>query len=397
MLTVHFELMKNSLKKRGYNVVLLENSGPNTAQFGLKYVHNDSCYPAILVIGQFIEALSSGKYNTNKTALMITQTGGGCRASNYIFLLRKALKKAGFENIPVISLNLSGLEKNSGFSLTIPLLKELLFCLIYGDCIINLKNQTEPYEVNKGETQKITNKWINTLSNELKNFKHISHKMFKRNIENIVEDFSKIKVTKNKENAKIKVGIVGEIYVKYSSLGNNNLEKFLTEQGCEICVPGVLGFMLFKLNNRIDDIKLYGGNIIKLYLCKFIMRYLLRLEKIYIDAVNKHSCFLPLKGYMHTRQLAKGIIGYGNKMGEGWLLTAEMIELINSGFENIVCAQPFGCLPNHICGKGMVRKITKAHPSANIVTIDYDASVSKVNQENRIKLMLSLAKEKMYK
>lgn len=389
MLPIHFELIRNALRQSGYNAELLKTENPEIAQIGLKYVHNDTCYPAILVIGQFIEALASGKYDPNKTALMITQTGGGCRASNYIHLLRKALKKSGYENVPVISLNISGLEKNSGFSLTLPLLRKMMFCLFYGDCLMNLHNQVNPYEVNKGQTDMLVSKWVDKLSCNMENGDGFSKKQFRMNIEQMADDFSNIK---QHSIPKIKVGIVGEIYIKYSSLGNNGLESYLVSQECEICVPGILGFMLFKIDNRIDDIKLYGGNKFKSCACKLMKSYLTSLEKIYADTINSFGCFSRVPLYEETRKQADGVIGYGNKMGEGWFLTAEIIELIKSGYQNIVCAQPFGCLPNHICGKGMIHKINKLYPQANIVTIDYDASVSRVNQENRIKLMLSVSK-----
>lgn len=392
MLPIHFEFIRACLKKRGYNAILLHNTGKNVIETGLKYVHNDSCYPAILVIGQFIDALKSGEYNIKKTALMITQTGGGCRASNYIYLLRKALKKAGLEKIPVISLNLSGLEKNSGFSLTLPLLKDMIFCVLYGDCLMNLKNQVIPYEINSGESEECSKKWIKTISDQFKYSKNISYKIFKSTVEKIATDFSNIKINTTK---KIKVGIVGEIYIKYSPLGNNNLEKFLNSQDCEICVPGVLGFIMFKVDNRIDDSLLYGGGKIKFIFSKIIMSYLLNLEKVYINTIKKFPNFHVVTPYKEIRSLVKEVIGYGNKMGEGWLLTAEMIELIKTGYRNIVCSQPFGCLPNHVCGKGMIRKIKSLYKDSNIVTIDYDAGASKVNQENRIRLMLSIARERL--
>lgn len=393
MLPIHFRLLQNTLEHYGYNTILLNTSDPEIVQEGLKYVHNDTCYPALLVIGQFIHALKSGKYDLNKTALMITQTGGGCRASNYIHLLRKALKKSGFENIPVISLNLSGFEKNSGFKLTLRMLKRMLVAIIYGDLLMLLNNQIKPYEVNIGESAKLVEKWIQILNFQLNIGKDISIKQITDNVSSIVNDFSKINV---QCISKIKVGIVGEIYVKYSALGNNNLEEFLFSQGCEVCVPGLLNFLLFKVDNRLEDIKLYGGSRLKYSLVSYIMNYLKKAEYILINAIIQHNDrFNVPSTYQQIKSLANGIIGYGNKMGEGWLLTAEMLELVESGYENIVCTQPFGCLPNHICGKGMLRKIKELHPNSNIVAIDYDPGASKVNQENRIKLMLSIAREKI--
>lgn len=391
MAKIHFSIIKNVFTHYGYKNVLLEDDGPEIAQVGLKYVHNDTCYPAILVIGQFIHALQSGKYDVNKTALMITQTGGGCRASNYIHLLRKALVKAGFENVPVISLNLSGLEKNSGFSLTIPMIRRALAGLVYGDALMLFNNQTKAYEVNKGESDALVQKWIDKLSDEMSKGDGFSGSQLEKNLDKIAAEFAEIKL--NKVN-KIKVGIVGEIYVKYSSLGNNNLEQFLLDQGCEVNVPGIMGFALFKIDNRLEDHKLYGGNKIKFNVLNEAMKYLTKMESYIINSARNHG-FLPPSSYAETKELVKGLIGYGNKMGEGWLLTAEMVELIKSGYENIVCAQPFGCLPNHICAKGMVSAIKKKNEKANIVSIDYDPGAPRVNQENRIKLMLAVAKENM--
>lgn len=392
MAPIHFEMIKNVFTYHGYKAVLLDTNSPEIAQTGLKYVHNDICYPAILVIGQLINALESGKYDVNKTALMITQTGGGCRASNYIFMLRKALKKAGFENVPVISLNLSGFERNSGFSLTLPMLRKIIACLVYGDLLMLLNNQIVPYQINKCECENKVTKWVTRLSSMINKGKACSISQIKQLADEIVSDFANIKTNDIK---KVKVGIVGEIYVKYAKLGNNNLEEFLLSQDCEICVPGIMGFALFKVDNRLEDIKLYGGNKAKFLVVTKLMNYLLKMEKILIDSVKKYPQFQAPRNYYYMKSLVKDMIGYGNKMGEGWLLTAEMVELVHSGYKNIVCTQPFGCLPNHICGKGMIRQIVENNNDANIVAIDYDPGSTSVNQENRIKLMLSVAKERL--
>ena len=390
MLPVHFKLLRNIFTLHGYRVGLLKNTGRKVVDTGLKYVHNDTCYPALLVIGQMISALQSGKYDVNKVALMITQTGGGCRASNYIHLLRKALVKAGLGHIPVISLNLSGLESNSGFHLTLEMLYQALIGLTYGDLFMLLKNQMRSYEVNKGDADALIDKWVKELSNQFRQRKGYTPKGMERNMKAIVEDFTKIPV---KNVSKTKVGVVGEIYVKYSSMANNDLENFLVDQDCEVMVPGVMGFMMFKIDNRIEDINLYGGNPAKKKVCQLLMKYCEMLEKMLYNAVSENSEFLPPSQYAHIKQLITGVVGLGNKMGEGWLLTAEMLELAESGYGNIICAQPFGCLPNHIVGKGMIRKVKEIYPKANIVPIDYDPGATKVNQENRIKLMLAVARE----
>ncbi len=390
MLPVHFKLIKNVLVQHGYRVGLLKNTGRKVVDTGLKYVHNDTCYPALLVIGQMISALQSGKYDVNKVALMITQTGGGCRASNYIHLLRKALQKAGLGHVPVISLNVSGLESNSGFSLTLEMLYQALIGLAYGDLFMLLKNQVRSYEVNPGDADDLIAKWVKELSVQFKKRKGYTPRGMEKNMKAIVEDFAKITLNKTE---KTKVGIVGEIYVKYSSMANNDLENFLVEQDCEVMVPGVMGFMMFKIDNRIEDINLYGGSVAKKKVIQILMKYCEKLESVLYDCVSAYSDFMPPAKYAHIKELITGVVGLGNKMGEGWLLTAEMLELAESGYGNIICTQPFGCLPNHVVGKGMIRKIKEIFPSANIVPIDYDPGATKVNQENRIKLMLAVARE----
>ncbi len=394
MLDFHFSLMEKVFHLNGYNVEVLHNDGPGVMAEGLKYVHNDTCVPALLVIGQFIDALHSGKYDLDKVALAITQTGGGCRASNYIHLLRKALKKAGLDHIPVISVNMSGLEKASGFMLTLPLLRQVIASLVYGDCIMHISNQTRPYEFKKGETDALIERWNEALIAQFNRGKGLSKKEMRENMVKIAADFDAISRSTEK---KTRVGIVGEIYVKYSPLGNNGLEKFLRTQDCEYMLPGLMGFLLFKIDNRIEDIKLYGGNPLKKLLCTLLKRYVQGMEKLLIEVISAHPAFVPPSPFEHTKALVREVIGYGAKMGEGWLLTAEMLELAENGYENIVCAQPFGCLPNHICGKGMIRRLTEVHPGINIVPIDYDLSATKVNQENRIRLMLAVAGDALKK
>lgn len=394
MLPIHFELMVDVFRNCGYKMELLTTSGPNIVQEGLKYVHNDTCYPALLVIGQFIDALKSGKYDVDKTALIITQTGGGCRASNYIHLLRKALRKAGLEHVPVISLNLSGLEHNPGFQITVSMIRKMVAAVVYGDALMLLNNQVKPYEVEKGASERMVQEWTKKLSTQFRKGEGYSLKAEKENLEQLVKDFAGIPVNKT---PKVRVGIVGEIYVKYAAFANNHLEDFLAEQDCEVNVPGLMGFVLFKIDNRLEDIKLYGGNPAKYAVVNTLMNYVTKLEATLMEAVKTQPCFQPPTPYRRIKELVKGVIGYGDKMGEGWLLTAEMLELTEAGYENIVCAQPFGCLPNHICGKGMIRRIKEVDDRANIVPIDYDPSATRVNQENRIKLMLAVAKENLAK
>lgn len=394
MADIHFRILGHVFEHYGYDVELLTNTDSSVIQEGLKYVHNDTCYPALLTIGQMISALKSGKYDVNHTAVMMSQSGGGCRASNYIHLLRKALKNAGLEQVPTISINLSGLEKNSGFTITLPMILKAVAALVYGDLLMLLSNQTRPYEVNKGETDALVAKWVEEISNQFIANKGYFRGALKRNMKEILDSFEKIEIQKV---PKVKVGIVGEIYVKYSALANNNLEKFLASQDCEVMVPGILAFFLFKVDNRLEDIKLYGGNPFKKIACRFLYHYLENFESDLLEVLGTTKRYTVPSTYAHLKNLVKPAIGYGCKMGEGWLLTAEMMELIESGYGNIVCAQPFGCLPNHIVGKGMIRKLQELYPTSNVVAIDYDAGATKVNQENRIKLMIAVAKENMSK
>lgn len=388
MLPLHFEMITKVLSFYGYKCDVLGTTGEQVVETGLKYVHNDTCYPAVLVIGQLINAVQSGKYDTDKIALMLFQTGGGCRASNYVSLLRKALRKAGLGHIPVIAFGVAGIEKHPGMSLTLPQIHRMLYAVIYGDLLMLLSNQVRPYENNHGQTNALAEKWTDTLSGELVKNK-INYKKIKDNYDRIIRDFAAIPVTKTD---KVKVGIVGEIFVKYSPLGNNNLEKFLLDEGAEAVVPGLLDFIMYCAVNPVMDAKLYGMNKALGFVYSLGYKFLLSRQKDIISAIEKEGGFMPPTPFSTTVSLTEGYIGKGAKMGEGWLLTAEMLELAREGVKNIVCTQPFGCLPNHICGKGMMKIIKERNPDVNIVAIDYDPGATQVNQQNRIKLMLANSK-----
>ncbi|MGN1478884.1 MAG: 2-hydroxyglutaryl-CoA dehydratase [Acutalibacteraceae bacterium] len=392
MLPIHFKFLCNVFSQAGYKLEHLTNSGRAVIDAGLKYVHNDTCYPALLVIGQFIDALDSGKYDTHKVAVLITQTGGGCRASNYLNLMRKAFIKAGYGHIPIISLNVAGLEKNSGFKLTLDMVPKALGAVAYGDLLMLLNNQTRAYEKNKGESTALVEKWVEKLSDDFAHGKSLTNPAIKKNMKQIVAEFAAIPRIKRKA---IKVGVVGEIFVKYSPLANNNLEDFLVSQGCEVMVPGLMGFLLYCIEDTRQDYKLYGGSYVELKAYDLVKSFIKTIEKITIDTINEEGTFTPPMYHDDVRALCEPVINFGCKMGEGWFLTAEMLELAAHGYENIVCTQPFGCLPNHISGKGMVRRIKEVEPKANIVCVDYDPGATKVNQENRIKLMLAVAAENL--
>ena len=389
MLPMHFAMLVRVIQTMGYNVEMLNTTGKSILDYGQKYVHNDACFPAILVIGQLIDAVKSGKYDPHKVALVITQTGGGCRASNYIHMLRKALEKADLSYVPVISVNLSGLEHNPGFKLTLPFIRKALYAVFYGDIIMNAANQVRPYEVTPGDADRAIEACMDFLLEDMGRGKGMSYKSMVANFDRIIDVFKAVPVAGEQ---KVRVGVVGEIYVKYSPLGNNNLEQFLLSEGAEPVVPGLVDFVIFKIYNRDVDVDLYGGKWIKQAFCRVFGNYIKKHQRAMIDALKRSNRFRAPGDFDELHSYIKGYLGDGNKMGEGWLLTAEMLELINTGVPNIVCTQPFGCLPNHIVGKGMIRKLKDDYPWSNIVAIDYDPGATKINQENRIKLMLANAR-----
>lgn len=394
MLPIHFRLLKKLFDLDGYKVEFLDSMSPNIINVGLKYVNNDTCYPAQLTIGQLLDATLNLGYDPHKIALLLPQTGGGCRASNYISLLRKALKKANLEFIPVLSFNLLGMEENPGFNLNKDFIKKAVFAVLYGDMIMNLKNQVRPYEANAGATAQVVDTVCSYLESEFEAERGFTRKQLKINCDVILKEFAGVRqVTGHK---KTRVGIVGEIYVKFAPLGNNNLEAMLENENCEVVVPGLMDFVLYTIDAGVEDYILYGMGKLKALVSEWLFQTIVSLQNVVIKSYQGYSQFKSQTPFKKTKALSKKIIHEGTKMGEGWLLTGEMVELIESGVDNIVCTQPFGCLPNHIVGRGMLRKIKSVYPNANIVPIDYDASASRVNQENRIKLMLASTRDIAY-
>ncbi len=389
LLPIHFSLLKAIFQREGYKMEVLETQNSNIIQMGLKYCHNDICYPAQLTIGQLLDALQSGKYDVHKVAVMLSQTGGGCRASNYISLLRKALDRAGLGFVPAISINFSGLEENPGFVITKKMIYEMANAVIYGDLLMCLHNQTLPYEKEPGASQRLVEHFVSILNEDFARGESMGPKAIRKKQAEIVAAFAEVPVyPKNK----VRVGIVGEIYVKFAPLGNNNLEAFLLKEGAEPVVPGLLDFLLYTIDTGVEDYIRYGGKLIKPAVTRYLLHVFTGIQRDMIKAIEKAGCFHAPSTFARTKELAGQVIDYGVKMGEGWLLPGEMMALVDEGVENIVCTQPFGCLPNHVCGRGMMRKIKSIHPDANIVAIDYDASATRVNQENRLKLMLSTAR-----
>ncbi len=388
MLPWHFDLLVHVMRQEGYKVEVLHNDSRAVIDEGLKHVHNDACFPALCVIGQYVNALKTGEYDLDKTAVLITQSGGGCRASNYIPLIRKALK-AEFPNVPVISLNFAGLEKGNGLELNLKFLLKLAYSIYYGDLIMSFYNQTKPYEAHEGASAMARVKCLAGMKRALDDG---SYKKLKRNVNFLLETFSAVSVRKED---KVKVGIVGEIYVKYSPLGNSHLEEFLLSENCEPVVPALMDFILYCVVNNVNDAKFYGLNKKSALIFRIVYRWLYKKQRKIIRLTEKHGRFEPLHDFEHLRRCADKVINQGVKMGEGWLIPAEMAALAETGTENIVCAQPFGCLPNHIAGKGAIRALRALYENENIVPVDYDPSATRVNQENRIKLMIATARENM--
>ena len=392
MLPIHFEFITTAVAADGYKLEYLRECTPETVETGLKYVNNDACYPSILTTGQFIEALQSGKYNPDRTAIIMSQTGGGCRATNYIGFIRKALKDAGFSNVPVISFNLVGMEKNPGFKLSLPMLERLIKGVIIGDLLQKMLTKNRAYEVNKGETEKLFDEWMikgKTL------IQKSSNKQFKQAIYDIVNDFEKIELDTSIK--KPKVGIVGEVLIKYHPFGNNYVADLLEKEGAEVILPDFMGFVKFMATHKITFNSLLKVDNTKAKIAKIAIKLIDILEKdVKIALSSSKKGYMPICDIWHLEEKVQDILSIGNQTGEGWFLTAEMIEYIENDIPNIICVQPFACLPNHVVGKGVIKTIRYKYPDANISPVDYDPGASEANQTNRIKLMMTVAKDNLF-
>ena len=386
----HMPIFESLLRSEGYQAVYLKKTTDHTIDQGLKYVNNDACYPAIIVVGQLIEALKSGKYDLDHTTVLITQTGGGCRATNYIGLIRKALKDAGMEKVSIISLNTSGLEKEQAFKLNPSFLKKAIQAVAYGDLLAKLLYATRPYEKKKGSTEKVYKEMMNMVCTSIQKGNFIE---YKKNIKKIIEEFEKIPI---KLTTKPKVGIVGEILVKYQEFANDNLVRKLEKEGAEVFVPDLMGFVKYCCYNGIIKEKLLKTKKSSTLLYKGALDIIDSYERPIKQAL-KNTRYRNVTNIYELAKNVENILSTGNQTGEGWFLTAEMVELIKDGITNILCVQPFACLPNHIVGKSVIKKIRSLYKNANIVAIDYDPGASHTNQVNRIKLMLTVAKENIKK
>ena len=391
MSPIHFDLIEPAVRSCGYNLEVLQNSDRTAIDTGLKYVNNDACYPSLIVVGQIMDALLSGKYDLEHTAVIMSQTGGGCRASNYIGFIRRALERAGMPQIPVISLNANGMETNPGFKITLPLLTKAMQAVVYGDLFMRVLYATRPYEAKAGSANALHEKWKAICIKSLQ--KHsLSMAEFNRNIRGIIHDFDELP---RRDVQKPKVGIVGEILVKFSPLANNHVVELLEAEGAEAVMPDLLDFLLYCFYNSNFKADNLGGKRSTAHLCNMGISLLEYFRRTCRRELERSTHFLPPARIQDLALMAKHYVSLGNQTGEGWFLTGEMLELIHSGTTNIICTQPFGCLPNHIVGKGVIKELRASHPEANIIAVDYDPGASEVNQLNRIKLMLSTAQKNL--
>ena len=393
MSPIHFELIEPAIRSFGYNLVVLQNDDKTAVDTGLKYVNNDACYPSLIVIGQIMDALLSGKYDLDHTAVLMSQTGGGCRASNYIGFIRRALEKAGMAQIPVISINANGMETNPGFTYTPSMLVKALQAVVYGDVFMRVLYATRPYEAVPGSANALHEKWKKICVKALST-KSAGMMTFVKNIRGIIHDFDNLERT---NVHKPKVGIVGEILVKFSPTANNHIVELLESEGAEAVMPDLMDFLLYCFYNSNFKADNLGMKRSTAHLCNMAISLLEYMRKAARIALEKSTHFTPPSRIKDLAVMANGFVSLGNQTGEGWFLTGEMLELIKSGVNNIVCVQPFGCLPNHIVGKGVIKELRYANPKANIIAVDYDPGASEVNQLNRIKLMLSTAQKNLDK
>jgi predicted CoA-substrate-specific enzyme activase len=391
MSPIHFDLIEPAVRSCGYNLEVLQNSDRTAVDTGLKYVNNDACYPSLIVVGQIMDALLSGKYDLEHTAVIMSQTGGGCRASNYIGFIRRALERAGMPQIPVISLNANGMETNPGFKITLPLLTKAMQAVVYGDLFMRVLYATRPCEAKAGSANALHEKWKAICIKSLQK-RSLSMAEFNRNIRGIVHDFDELP---RRNVQKPRVGIVGEILVKFSPLANNHVVELLEAEGAEAVMPDLLDFLLYCFYNSNFKADNLGGKRSTAHLCNMGISLLEYFRRTCRRELERSTHFLPPARIQDLASMAKHYVSLGNQTGEGWFLTGEMLELIHSGTTNIICTQPFGCLPNHIVGKGVIKELRASHPEANIIAVDYDPGASKVNQLNRIKLMLSTAQKNL--
>jgi len=391
MSPIHFDILEPMFRKHGYNFVILDNDNRTAIDTGLKYVNNDACFPSITVVGQIMEAVLSGRYDTDHMAIMMTQTGGCCRASNYIAFIRRALENCGLAHIPVISLNANGMETNPGFRITPAMLKDGLMAVVYGDLFERCVYRTRPYEKEPGSANALHKKLKKTVLDSLMKGESIAS--YRKHCRMIVESFDNLPLDETLK--KPRVGVVGEILVKYMPLANNHVVELLEREGAEAVVPDLMDFLNYCTYDNIYLAKYLGIKKSSATKAKLIIKAIRLIRKPANDALKKSKRFESMMPIEKVAELAAPFLSIGNQYGEGWFLCGEMAELIEEGVPNIVCIQPFGCLPNHVVGKGVIKALKNHYPQANIAAVDYDPGASEVNQLNRIKLMLSAARANM--
>ena len=387
MSPIHFDILQPAMRRYGYHVVMLENDGRSAIETGLRFVNNDACYPSIITVGQMMEAVLSGKYDTDRLALAMTQTGGCCRASNYVGFIRRALDKAGLSHIPVISFNANGMEKNEGLKISPSMLMAAVRALVYGDLLMRCLYRVRPYEKEKGSADALAAKWRDICVDSIVE-KHPS-RSYRQVCRELVQDFDALPI--DETLVKPRVGVVGEILVKFHPTANNFVVDLIEKVGAEAVMPDLMDFLLYCCYGAIYKHKELSNK----YSAKQISRIAIRVIEMFRKPMKKYLAaskrFTPPSDIYTLADAAGKVLSHGNNTGEGWFLTAEMLELIHSGTPNIVCMQPFACLPNHVTGKGMIKALRKLYPESNIVAVDYDPGASEVNQLNRIRLMLSTA------
>jgi predicted nucleotide-binding protein (sugar kinase/HSP70/actin superfamily) len=399
MAPIHFELLQPIFQGAGYNLQVLPSVDAGAVDAGLKYANNDVCYPSILVTGQIMEAVLSGRYDLDHLAVLITQTGGGCRATNYIALIRKALKAAGQPQIPVISLSFNRPtgpkleEENPGFKITFDMLRRAIYAIYYGDLLMEVTYRCRPYESEPGSANLLFRKWMDICKEQMQ--AKVDRHIFKRTVRQIVAEFDQLPLTGDRQ--KPRVGVVGEILVKFHPTANNQIVDLIESEGCECVVPGLTEFFTFAISGGIWQHRFLSKPLMSAFGGKLGIWALDHVRKPVRQALERSKRFTPPTKIYELADYAEQILSLCNAMGEGWLLTGEMVELIKSGCPNIVCTQPFACLPNHVTGKGVIKELRRRYPESNIVAVDYDPGASEVNQLNRIKLMIAVAKDNFFK
>ena len=393
MSPIHFELLESVFNVCGYHVEVMDNDNRRAVDMGLKYVNNDACYPSLIVVGQIMDALLSGKYDVNKVAVVMTQTGGGCRATNYVGFIRRALAKAGLEQVPVISINMAGIESNPGFKLDANLLIRAVYGAVFGDIFMRCVYRMRPYELTPGSVEECHRKWVEKCRAFL-TAKRPGIPTFFKMCRQMIEDFDRIPIS---DVRKPRVGIVGEILVKFAPAANNHLVELLEAEGAEAVVPDLLDFMFYCFYNQLYKADHFGTSKKTALAARAGIRAMEWMRSAARKAFERSEHFHAPTRIETIASYAEPIVSIGNQTGEGWFLTGEMVELIKSGTNNIVCTQPFGCLPNHVVGKGVIKELRRRYPKSNVVAIDYDPGASEVNQLNRIKLMLSTAQKNLKK